>query len=234
MEVCFCPNMEAIVIDEDQGSNEEVVEFNQLRSLKLYGLPHLRSFRSNMKKVPPGTESRHKQILTADETAFEEFLSEELSLFNRMVTFSNLEKLRLSGISEMKKSSNLEELFSCEGFTLVRNLELFAVDNLKQIWDEDSRLKPVLEHLETLSMKYFQASKFPALWHGGIQGRLFHNVQLLTVDQCAISDIPVPANLLQFLNKLEELEVKYCDSAEIVFDLEGLSVDDGTLSYFPN
>ncbi|KAJ9175175.1 hypothetical protein P3X46_013754 [Hevea brasiliensis] len=85
MEVCFCPNMEAIVIDEDEDSNEEVVEFNQLRSLTLGKLPHLRSFRSKMKKAPPGIESRHKQILTADEPAFEEFLSEELSLFNRMV-----------------------------------------------------------------------------------------------------------------------------------------------------
>ncbi|KAF2294492.1 hypothetical protein GH714_011927 [Hevea brasiliensis] len=285
------------------------------------------------------------------------------------------------------KSSNLEESFSCEGFTLVRNLELFAVDNLKQIWDEDSRLKLVLPHLKTLSVKhcnsltnivpssssfpnlatlevsfcdglvnlitastaktmvqltkmtvsrcnkiteivtsdgddhtedeitfrklqileltylsslisfcsgnhafnfpslenvrvfecsqmkifsfgvlntpklrgiklanqqhwegnlnatigpsqlevrpYFQASKFPELWHGGIQGRLFHNVQSLTVDQCAISDIPVPANLLQFLKKLEKLQVEYCYSAEIVFDLEGLSVDDGHTELLP-
>ncbi|XP_058007428.1 uncharacterized protein LOC110661427 isoform X2 [Hevea brasiliensis] len=283
------------------------------------------------------------------------------------------------------ESSNLEESFSCEGFTLVRNLKLFTVDNLKQIWDQDSRLKPILQHLETLSvihcnslinivpssspflnlatlevscceglvnlitastaktmvqltkmtvhscnemteivtsdgddhtedeiifsklqileltylsslisfcsgnhafnfpslenvkvnkclqmkifsfgvlntpklrgielanqqhwegnlnatiesslsMTYFQASKFPELWHGGIQGRLFHNVQSLTVDQCAISDIPVPANLLQFLNKLEKLQVEYCDSAEIVFDLEGLSVDDGHTELLP-
>ncbi|KAF2294547.1 hypothetical protein GH714_012466 [Hevea brasiliensis] len=288
------------------------------------------------------------------------------------------------------KSSNLEESFSCEGFRLVRNLKLFTVHNLKQIWDEDSRLKPVLQHLETLSIElcnsltnivpssssflnlatlevsdceglvnlitvstaktmvqltkmtvsscnkmteivtsdgddhtedeitfrklqileltylsslisfcsgnhafnfpslenvrvfecsqmkifsfgvlntpklrgielaeladqqhwegnlnatigpsqsevrpYFQASKFPALWHGGIQGRLFHNVQSLTVDKCAISDIPVPANLLQFLNKLEKLQVEYCDSAEIVFDLEGLSVDNGHTELLP-
>ncbi|KAF2294477.1 hypothetical protein GH714_011749 [Hevea brasiliensis] len=172
----------------------------------------------------------------------------------------NLEELTLEHkdlIAIQHESSNLEELFSCEGFTLVRNLKLFTVDNLKQIWDEDSRLKPVLQHLETLSvngcnsltnivpssssfpnlatleMTYFQASKFPELWHGGIQGRLFHNVQSLTVDQCAISDIPVPANLLQFLNKLKKLQVEYCDSAEIVFDLEGLSVDDGHTELLP-
>ncbi|KAF2294487.1 hypothetical protein GH714_011871 [Hevea brasiliensis] len=673
MEVCFCPNMEAIVVDEDEDSNEEVVEFNQLRSLTLGKLPHLRSFRSKMKKAPPGIESRHKQILTADEPAFEEFLSEgehgaQSSLFNRMVAFSNLENLNLEEMNDMKsiwhsqfatdsfcklkslkisycsklrtvfpsnvlerfqrleelevydcislqeiyqlegfnvieafelrnlsigslpslkhvwrkdpqgvftfqnlksvrvsncdvlknlfpasiaesllqlenltiikcgveeivakpedveaapyycfkfpqltslklnelselrsfypgthisewqklkclevrncrkvrkfgleevheegqhsipiqqpllllekmspnleeltlehkdliaiqhgqfsfqhfsklkvltlsnlqnrsqlfligflktvhyvetiivESSNLEELFSCEGFTLVRNLKLFGVDNLKQIWDEDSRLKLDLQHLETLSViycnsltnivpssssfpnlatlevssceglvnlitvstaktmgqltkmtvrrcnkmteivtsdvdhtedeiifsklqilklthlsslisfcsgnhafnfpslenvevdkclqmkifsfgvlntpklrgirlqnqqhwegnlnatiaanqlkvcPYFQASKFPALWHGGIQGRLFYNVESLTVDKCAISDIPVPANLLPFLNKLKQLQVEYCDSAEIVFDLEGLSADDGHIGLLP-
>ncbi|KAF2294513.1 hypothetical protein GH714_012115 [Hevea brasiliensis] len=129
MEVRSCPNMEAIVIDEDQGSNEEVVEFNQLRSLTLDSLPHLRSFRSKMKKAPPGIESRHKQILTADEPAFEEFLSEELSLFNRMVTFSNLE-LSLYEIYEMKSlwhsqlaansfSSIAESLLQLENLTII-------------------------------------------------------------------------------------------------------------------
>ncbi|KAF2294483.1 hypothetical protein GH714_011830 [Hevea brasiliensis] len=458
MEVRSCPNMEAIVIDEDQDSNEEVVEFNQLRSLKLDGLPHLRSFRSKMKKAPPGIESRHKQILTADEPAFEEFLSEELSLFNRMVAFSNLENLNLREMNDMKKrfqrleklnvdncfslqeiyqlegfnvieafelrklsikslpslkhvwrkdpqgvftfqnlksvevsncdvlknlfpasiaesllqlenltiiecgveeivakpedvepapyycfkfpqltslklielselrsfypgthisewqklkclevrncrkvrkfgleevheegqhsipiqqpllllekmspnleeltlehkdliaiqhgqfsfqhfsklkvltlsnlqnrsqifligflkavhyvetivveSSNLEELFSCEGFTLVRNLKLFNVDNLKQIWDEDSRLKPVLQHLETLSV---------------------NGCNSLTNIVPSSSSFPNLATL-EFLNKLEKLQVEYCDSAEIVFDLEGLSVDDGHTELLP-
>ncbi|KAF2294510.1 hypothetical protein GH714_012091 [Hevea brasiliensis] len=222
-------------------------EFRRIQSEKLS---------QQMKKAPPGIESRHKQILTADEPAFEEFLSEgehgaQSSLFNRMVAFSNLENLHLGQMNDMKKSGNLEELFSCEGFTLVKNLKLFTVDNLKQIWDIDSRLKPVLQHLETLSVNRCNSlnqhctivSSFlnlaslehlnSLLWHGGIQGRLFHNVQSLTVDQCAISDIPVPANLLQFLNKLEKLQVEYCDSAEIVFDLEGLSVDDGHTELLP-
>ncbi|KAF2294525.1 hypothetical protein GH714_012204 [Hevea brasiliensis] len=445
MLVWSCPNMEAIVIDEDRDSNEEVVEFNQLRSLTLVKLPHLRSFRSKMKKAPPGTESRRKQILTADETAFEEFVSEESSLFNRMVAFSNLENLHLRQMNDMKSiwhsqfatdsfcklksltisdcsklrtvfPSNflerfqrleelkvydcisLQEIYQLEGSNVIEAFELrklsiqslpslkhvwrkdpqgiFTFQNLKsvevsncdvlknlfpasiaesllqlenltirecgveeivakpedvepapyycfkfpqltslklielselrsfypgthisewqklkslnvrncrKVWDEDSRLKPVLQHLETLSVKccnsltnmvpssssfpnlatlevsfcdglvnlitvstaktmvqltkmtmtYFQASKFPELWHGGNQGRLFHNVQSLTVDQCAISDIPVPANLLQFLNKLEKLQVEYCDSAEIVFDLEGLFVDDGHTELLP-
>ncbi|KAF2294475.1 hypothetical protein GH714_011728 [Hevea brasiliensis] len=414
-------------------------KFPQLTSLKLIELSELRSFypgthisewqklkslnvRNCRKVMKFGWEEVHKQgqhnipiqqpLLLLDKMSpnLEELTLEHKDLIaiqHGQFSFQHFSKLKVLTLSNLQNrsqlfligflktmhyvetivvaSSNLEESFSCEGFTLVRNLELFAVDNLKQIWDEDSRLKPVLPHLKTLSVKhcnsltnivpssssfpnlatlevsfcdglvnlitastaktmvqltkmtvrccnkmteivtsdgddhtedeiifsklqileliylsslisfcsgnhafnfpsledvrvnecsqmkifsfgvlntpklrgielahqqhwegnlnatigpnqsmtYFQASKFPELWHGGIQGRLFHNVQSLTVDQCAISDIPVPANLLQFLNKLEKLQVEYCDSAEIVFDLEGLSVYDGHTELLP-
>uniref|UniRef100_A0A2C9WIT6 AAA+ ATPase domain-containing protein n=1 Tax=Manihot esculenta TaxID=3983 RepID=A0A2C9WIT6_MANES len=67
------------------------------------------------------------------------------------------------------------------------------------------------------------------LWHDGMQGRLLRNVKRLEVDKCAMYNKAIPSNVLVFLNKLEELEVKDCDSAEIVFDLEGLSAVDGLL-----
>ncbi|KAF2294507.1 hypothetical protein GH714_012077 [Hevea brasiliensis] len=385
-------------------------KFPQLTSLKLIKLSELRSFYPgthisewqklkrlnvrNCRKMSPNLEEltlEHKDLIAIQHAQFSFQHFSKL----KVLTLSNLQnrsQLFLIGFLKtvhyvetiVVESSNLEELFSCEGFTPVRNLELFVVDNLKQIWDQDSRLKPVFQHLETLSvnscnsltnivpsssflnlatlevssceglvnlitastaktmvqltkmtvhncnkmteivtsdgddhtedeiifsklqileliclsslvnfcsgnhalnfpslenvkvngclqmkifsfgvlntpklrgielaaqqhwegnlnatiesnlsMTYFQASKFPALWHDGNQGRLFHNVQSLTVDQCAISDIPVPANLLQFLNKLEKLQVEYCDSAEIVFDLEGLSVDDGHTELLP-
>ncbi|KAF2294527.1 hypothetical protein GH714_012240 [Hevea brasiliensis] len=144
MEVRSCPNMEAIVIDEDQDSNEEVVEFNQLRSLKLDGLPHLRSFRSKMKKAPPGIESRHKQILTADEPAFEEFLSEELSLFNRMVSFPNLEDLRLDSVTcEKIWHDQLSATYSN-----LKGLTVTTCDNLKYLFTT-SMVKSLL-HLKKL------------------------------------------------------------------------------------
>ncbi|KAG8650690.1 hypothetical protein MANES_07G061980v8 [Manihot esculenta] len=77
--------------------------------------------------------------------------------------------------------------------------------------------------------KYFKASEFPELWHDGMQGRLLRNVERLEVDKCAMYIKAIPSNVLVFLNKLEELEVKDCDSADVVFDLEGLSADDGLL-----
>uniref|UniRef100_A0A2C9VJ07 AAA+ ATPase domain-containing protein n=1 Tax=Manihot esculenta TaxID=3983 RepID=A0A2C9VJ07_MANES len=77
--------------------------------------------------------------------------------------------------------------------------------------------------------KYFKASEFPELWHDGMQGRLLRNVERLEVDKCAMYNKAIPSNVLVFLNKLEELEVKDCDSADEVFDLEGVSADDGLL-----
>ncbi|KAG8650683.1 hypothetical protein MANES_07G060300v8 [Manihot esculenta] len=77
--------------------------------------------------------------------------------------------------------------------------------------------------------KYFKASEFPEFWHDGMQGRLLRNVERLEVDKCAMYNKAIPSNVLVFLNKLEELEVKDCDSADVVFDLEGVSADDGLL-----
>ncbi|KAG8650665.1 uncharacterized protein LOC110619225 isoform X2 [Manihot esculenta] len=77
--------------------------------------------------------------------------------------------------------------------------------------------------------QYFKASEFPELWHDGMQGRLLRNVKRLEVDKCAMYNKAIPSNVLVFLNKLEELEVKDCDSADVVFDLEGVSADDGLL-----
>ncbi|KAG8650679.1 hypothetical protein MANES_07G060708v8 [Manihot esculenta] len=77
--------------------------------------------------------------------------------------------------------------------------------------------------------QYFKASEFPELWHDGMQGRLLRNVKRLEVDKCAMYNKAIPSNVLVFLNKLEELEVKDCDSADVMFDLEGVSADDGLL-----
>ncbi|XP_058006710.1 uncharacterized protein LOC131182090 [Hevea brasiliensis] len=146
MEVRFCPNMEAIVVD-DEDSNEEVVEFNQLRSLTLDGLPHLRSFRSKMKKAPPGIESRHKQILTADEPAFEEFVSEESSLFNRMVSFPNLEDLQLVSVTcEKIWHDQLSATYSN-----LKSLTVMRCDNLKYLFTT-SIVKSLLQ-LKTLHIE---------------------------------------------------------------------------------
>ncbi|XP_058007400.1 uncharacterized protein LOC110649893 isoform X3 [Hevea brasiliensis] len=329
MGVRSCPNMEAIVIDEDQDSNEEVVEFNQLRSLKLDGLPHLRSFRSNMKKVPPGTESRHKQILTADETAFEEFLSEELSLFNRMqVSFPNLEDLRLDSVtcekiwhdqlsatySNLKsltvtRCDNLKYLFTtsivksllhlkrlhigecrsmkeiilteesieeedervnkiifpkldvlrlrhlpnlirfCSGYQIefqsLRDLNIEGCGALmclvpsvphtdmmaKQVYTEKNHNTEIqslfnemvaFSNLENLNLR--EMNEMKSVWHSQLAANSFCKLKSLGISHCSKLRTVFPSNVLERFQRLEELNVRFCKSLQEIYQLEGFNV----------
>ncbi|KAF2294516.1 hypothetical protein GH714_012145 [Hevea brasiliensis] len=97
-------------------------------------------------------------------------------------------------------------------FSNLENLNLREMNDMKSIWHSQLAANSFCK-LKSL-MTYFQASKFPELWHGGNQGRLFHNVQSLTVDQCAISDIPVPAKsttVLKQVGKASTLQLSYAE-----------------------
>ncbi|XP_050213563.2 uncharacterized protein LOC130014652 [Mercurialis annua] len=81
-----------------------------------------------------------------------------------------------------------------------------------------------------------KVSKFPALkehWHDRNLGRRFLSVETLIVDRCASFPKALSANLLHSLNKLTSLEVRDCGSMEEVFDLEGMSADEGRVGLLP-
>ncbi|XP_058007410.1 uncharacterized protein LOC131182327 [Hevea brasiliensis] len=109
---------------------------------------------------------------------------------NHAINFPSLENVKVNGCLQMKIFS-----FGVLNTPKLRGIELAN----QQHWEGNLNATIAANQLKV--RPYFQASKFPALWHGGIQGRLFYNVKSLTVDKCAISDIPVLANLLPFLNK---------------------------------
>ncbi|KAF2294471.1 hypothetical protein GH714_011694 [Hevea brasiliensis] len=291
MEVRSCPNMEAVVIDEDQDSNEEVVEFNQLRSLKLDDLPHLRSFRSKIKKAPPGIESRHKQILTADEPAFEEFLSEELSLFNRMVSFPNLEDLRLDSVtcekiwhdqlsatySNLKsltvtRCDNLKYLFTTsmvKSLLHLKKLHIGKCRSMKEIIlteesieEEDERVNKIIfpkldvlelwnlpnlirfcsgyqiefqslrdldiegwvtfSNLEKLSL--YEIYEMKSIWHTQLAANSFCKLKSLGIYDCSKLMTVFPSNVLERFQRLEELNVRNCNSLQEIYQLEGFNV----------
>ena len=82
--------------------------------------------------------------------------------------------------------------------------------------------------------EYFQLSEYPELrniWHD--LGRRFHNVRNLTVDRCENFTKAVSSNLLQSLNRLTRLEIRDSASVEQVFDLEGLSANEGHVGLLP-
>nr|TKS06892.1 putative disease resistance gene NBS-LRR family protein [Populus alba] len=80
-------------------------------------------------------------------------------------------------------------------------------------------------------------SDFPQLkdrWHGQLPFNCFSNLGNLTVDNCAIVSTAIPSNTLKFMNNLKYLHVKNCESLEGVFDLEGLSAEEGYDRLLPN
>lgn len=54
------------------------------------------------------------------------------------------------------------------------------------------------------------------------------------MDNCAIVSTAIPSNTLKFMNNLKYLHVKNCESLEGVFDLEGLSAEEGYDRLLPN
>ncbi|XP_065867358.1 uncharacterized protein [Euphorbia lathyris] len=72
-------------------------------------------------------------------------------------------------------------------------------------------------------------------WVGGHfeEGRLFQNVGSLEVVKDAFFSKAILANQLQFLNRLITITVRDCDSLQVVFDLEGLSTEDGHVGMLP-
>ncbi|KAI5587672.1 hypothetical protein BDE02_05G049700 [Populus trichocarpa] len=75
-----------------------------------------------------------------------------------------------------------------------------------------------------------KVSDFPQLkerWQCQLPFNFFRNLTNLTVDEYCYSLDALPSTLLQFMNDLQELQVRNCDLLEGVFDLKGLSPEEG-------
>ncbi|XP_024631523.1 uncharacterized protein [Medicago truncatula] len=73
---------------------------------------------------------------------------------------------------------------------------------------------------------YLALSDYPELkdvWYGQLHHNVFCNLKHLVVERCDfLSHVLFPSNVLEVLLRLEELEVKDCDSLEAVFDVKGM------------
>lgn len=74
--------------------------------------------------------------------------------------------------------------------------------------------------------EHLTLSEFPELkdlWYGQLHPNVFCNLKSLVVQRCDfLSNVLFPSNILQVLLRLEELEVRDCDSLETVFDVKGI------------
>ena len=84
---------------------------------------------------------------------------------------------------------------------------------------------PFIMQVAFYSFKHLQLSEFPDLkdlWYSQNQNIVFNNLKSLTIHECDfLSNVLFTSNLFQLVQNLEELEVKYCRSIEVVFDVKG-------------
>ncbi|KAI4354269.1 hypothetical protein L6164_003147 [Bauhinia variegata] len=76
--------------------------------------------------------------------------------------------------------------------------------------------KVSIPNLETLNIR--RVDKLNKLWGQQFDGLSFRNLKTLNITGCDGISKLLPFNVLE---NLEELEVSYCDSLEVIFDLEG-------------
>ncbi|XP_050237652.1 uncharacterized protein LOC126687219 [Mercurialis annua] len=180
---------------------------------------------------------------TEDEVVFSKLKTLKLRDLRRLASFTPgnhafsfplLEEVFIDSCPQMKIFS--AGVLSTPKLRSIRNIK--ATDN--QFWEGtlnatvaylfvESRLPQGVESI-------IHMSQFPALkerWHDQHLGRRFLSVESLTVDGCASFPKALSANLLHSLNKLTTLEVRECRSMEQVFDLEGMSTDEGHVGLLP-
>ncbi|XP_052297132.1 uncharacterized protein LOC107178241 [Citrus sinensis] len=168
-----CEKIEEIIGHVGEEVKENRIVFNELKLLKLYDLPRLKSF----------------------------------CLKNYALEFPSLEEVSITHCLNMKTFSqgilSTPKLHEVRVVFLEKSLKLSHFTRLREIW-----------HNQALSV-------------GCIS-----NLQELVVDDCMNMSSAIPANLLRYLNKLEDLVVSNCDSLEEVLHLEELNAGVAYLKNF--
>ncbi|EEF49757.1 phosphoprotein phosphatase, putative [Ricinus communis] len=175
------------------------------------------------------------------------------------ITFSKLESLRLDDLTRLTtvcsvncrvKFPSLEELivtacprmeFFSHGIITAPKLEKVSLtkegDKWRSVGDLNTTTQQLYREMVGLNgVQHLQLSEFPTLvekWHDQLPAYFFYNLKSLVVDNCSFPSSSVPSNLLPFLNELEVLEVRNCDSLAKVFDFEW-SNDYGYAGHLPN
>ncbi|XP_058000241.1 uncharacterized protein LOC110660410 isoform X5 [Hevea brasiliensis] len=146
---------------------------------------------------------------------------------NQVFNFPSLEIVIVESCFRMKKFSG--------GFLITPKLRGIRLNKYadKQHWEGNLNETMACQLTNMQVGTHFQVSGYPELWNGKIQGKLFHNVEILTVNTRTFTSNAISAHLLQFLNKLRQINVTDSDSLEVVFDLEGLSSDNGHVGLLP-
>ncbi|RHN78626.1 putative P-loop containing nucleoside triphosphate hydrolase, leucine-rich repeat domain, L [Medicago truncatula] len=117
------------------------------------------------------------------------------------------------------------------GVTNTPNLQIVQIEesNEENHWEGDlnrSVKKLFDDKVAFREFKYLALSDHSELediWYGRLDHNVFCNLKHLVVERCDfLSQVLFPSNVVQVLHGLEELEVRNCDSLEVVFDVRDL------------
>ncbi|XP_065854644.1 uncharacterized protein [Euphorbia lathyris] len=76
-------------------------------------------------------------------------------------------------------------------------------------------------------LKISEFSNWRDRWNSQLPVEFFCDLESLVIDEVAFSSCAIPSNLLEYLNKLDELDISNCEVLEDVFDVRGLSAELG-------
>ncbi|KAJ7951085.1 Disease resistance protein family [Quillaja saponaria] len=195
MRISCCPVIKQIVLKEEGDEREDEIVFRQMRTLEIYYLHNLESFSAS-------------DIVLKFPLLGELYIHEcpKMKIFSEgVLSMPKLQEVHIDGkiIDERHWGGDLNG-----------TIEKSSTDKVIKVYGE-----------EELQLSYYPwlkeiwQPKFP------LPDKLFCNLKSLVVYMCEFlpNSIVLPSHLLISLNNLEKLEVRNCNSVEVIFDVKGIN-----------
>ncbi|KAI4313427.1 hypothetical protein L6164_026411 [Bauhinia variegata] len=232
------------MLEETNENAESMLQFTELQSLMLIGMPELISFWLEDKR---DCSAQGKQLLSTDVDG--EMVTEDniphtpITLFNNKVMLPNLEEMIISYVVKLNTIWHWQQRLCPKSFDKLRKLEIENCRKLVIIFP--SHIGSSINSLETLLITNCESLEHVfEETHSEISGvpasvLCFPNLQQVHVQRCERLKYLFPASVANTLGKLQRLKIENCSkieeivikednaspSSEVIFDHGG--VNDG-------
>ncbi|KAG2673928.1 hypothetical protein I3760_13G112000 [Carya illinoinensis] len=227
--------------------NLESLEVDGCNSLKYLFPPSIAKLLMKLKRIRVRNCNEMVTLTKQEQSASEtdnQVKSWSLIPSNLVQSLQNLEELDVTACDLLEVIFQLEGLHVEESpiFDNLKKLSLASLPKLLHIWKKGPQEIRGFRNLESLevngcdSLKYLFPPFIAKLLFKlkEIQVRNCNEMVALTKQEQSASETdnqvkswsPIPSNLVQSLQNLEELDVEACDLLEVIFQLEGLHVEE--------
>ncbi|KAL3729904.1 hypothetical protein ACJRO7_026973 [Eucalyptus globulus] len=250
LQVRYCKNMEAIIMEEEELRIEtlEILVFPMLTKLYLKTLESLTCF--SHRKCTPKSQGEdsiklHSPLLFNQEVAFPSLETINISdidnieiIWDNQVAVDSFHKLKSLEVWRCSKLLNIVPSCILGRLKRLESLEVQSCDLLEVVF-KFQPLNPLDGHpvvdLPLKRLKLFGLPELRCVWDKELHSRVkFQYLRFVRVSGCKSLTSLFPASVVVHLTQIEELEVRSCDSLEVVFKLQPLNPLDGHLvAYLP-